>query len=206
MQLAGVRDSVINIMQYRQTFYERRALEFIAANAPRGGIYFDVGTHIGNHLVFFAAFLADYVFGFEPLPIYVEAARENIRANHVAARVFPHALGRHTGRVTHQDYAAISGTMIEMETRPLDDVVRDIRLNAQYRTMPISFLKIDTDGMDLAVLRGAHKTLTTERPHVFVEVASDKLRRDVPAFMKSLDYEHDERFASQTPAYYYRPK
>lgn len=50
-------------------------------------------------------------------------------------------------------------TELGVQTRTLDS----------FNLADVGFLKIDAEGHELAVLRGAHETITTSRPVVFVE-------------------------------------
>lgn len=71
----------------------------------------------------------------------------------------------------------------EVATAPLD----------QFGFSDVGFVKIDVEGHELAVLRGAVSLLTTERPNVMVEVEqahqSPEHMDDVFAFMADIGYQ-----------------
>ena len=46
-------DKIAYVIRTQKTFWEIDQLEYVAMVGPRGGIYLDVGSNIGNHAVFF---------------------------------------------------------------------------------------------------------------------------------------------------------
>ena len=135
----------------------------------------DVGAHIGSVI---AAVRAH-----DPRTriAAVEAVPE--KAAHLAAR-FPEielhqcAVGDEDGRVkffvdrerpgysslTHQDAAAPGVVEIEVRIRRLDDLLAD--------TANIGMIKVDVEGAELQVIRGAAATLERTRPTICFESAS----------------------------------
>jgi hypothetical protein len=64
----------------------------------------------------------------------------------------------------------------------VDDVVRDTPLER------VDVVKIDVDGAELEVLRGAQRTLERFHPHLFVEVHSRELLYEVQQLTGRYDY------------------
>jgi hypothetical protein len=52
----------------------------------------------------------------------------------------------------------------------------------------VSFVKIDTEGHELEVLRGAVQTMSSNRPVAIIEVM-DRNRAEITSYFKNLDYE-----------------
>lgn len=153
-----------------------------------GNVFLDIGAHYG----FYAAFLASAVarrknarvIAFEPdarsfacLEQTVAASRGNVDAT--AMRM---AVGDFDGEVTlHRvDGAACAHTYQQtnssgFETAPirrLDTLVRE-QLRDGDR---IAFIKVDIDGAEPSLLRGATETLRTHRPLTFIEFCPLVLR------------------------------
>src|SRR5437016_3867579 len=75
-----------------------------------------------------------------------------------------------------------SGRQISVEVVMLDEML------AQGRIAPPSLLKLDVEGGELLVLRGAAKLLRDHRPILFIELHSPELARDCRGFLESLGY------------------
>ncbi len=63
---------------------------------------------------------------------------------------------------------------------------------------PINLIKIDTDGMDFAILKGAVKTLATDKPNVIVEVSESSVTRNFgyePSDIYKFMFEHEYQYA-----------
>lgn len=134
----------------------------------------DVGAHRGSllrELVRLAP--AGRHHAFEPLPSLAGRLRRrfpSVRVHELALSdragraSFVHVVGRpgHSGFRLRPDEAARTGCeTIEVETAPLDDVLD--------RDGPVAFIKVDVEGAEAAVLRGAAATLARWRPVVVFE-------------------------------------
>lgn len=197
LEIRGYKSTIFYNIHDGRCFHEAALLEYAARNAPRGGLWVDVGAHVGNHAVYFAKFLADRVLCVEPDPELLPALRRNLEANGAAGKtvVFEGVAGATPGRRAVTRY---TGGEIVVDVATVDALVEPCHL-------PVRFIKIDTDGMDMAVLRGAERTLRADRPHVAVELSTPGLRRDVPELMAAWNYGFAARFFA-APVHYYRPK
>ncbi len=112
-------------------------------------------------------------FAFEPLP---ERFAE-LRRAFPQAHVYPYAVGAEQGAVTFHcvlDHPALSGLRRRLEHIP-NEKVREIQVSMETidrvipGDIPIAFIKIDVEGGELGVLRGAVATLRRNRPVVVFE-------------------------------------
>ncbi|MBS3061357.1 MAG: FkbM family methyltransferase [Candidatus Diapherotrites archaeon] len=71
----------------------------------------------------------------------------------------------------------------EVPVRPLDDILFHLRLSS-----PISLIKIDVEGMELAVLKGAQKTISQHRPTIFFESNEESHYQSVASFLEKQGY------------------
>jgi FkbM family methyltransferase len=76
---------------------------------------------------------------------------------------------------------------------PLDDVIEGAALEHDW----VCVLSVDTEGFDLAVLKGAKKTLARTFA-VCVETNSDRERDDVSRFLVSQDFDVESQLACNT--------
>jgi len=136
-----------------------RSLEFVASR--RRAI--DVGAHVGlwsRPLV--EQF--DHVVAFEPMGEFRKLLRQNVTSERLT--VVPVALGNHSGSVAMEYPAGRTGECHVAETNGGELPI--CRLD-DFDFGPIDYIKIDTEGFELDVLRGAEQTLRQWQPVVTIE-------------------------------------
>lgn len=182
-----------------RTFYELDVLMKCRERHLPGTAAIDVGANIGNHTVFLAAILDARVHAFEPCPANHALLRHNVAANQIEHKVILHhcALGDAEGTGTIElgmpdNFGAtrVRSGAGDVPVRRLDDTVNE----------PIGLLKIDVEGSEAAVLRGAERLIATWLPDIFVEAGDADAFRDVAALLLELGYVPSGRFA-WTPTY-----
>jgi FkbM family methyltransferase len=70
--------------------------------------------------------------------------------------------------------------------------VRAVSLDALLvagEVQPPTLMKVDVEGAELLLLRGARNLLATHRPKLFMEIHSRELARECRAFLEPLGYE-----------------
>jgi FkbM family methyltransferase len=194
------------------TFFEIELLEHLAVRGPEGGVFIDVGANIGNHAVFFGKFLADRVVCIEPHPSLIPILRRNLQQNGVpAASVLPCAAGRTAGpayisRVKEVVHKNIGGSRV-VDVRPDDGVEVEVapldRLAPSPEDRRVTCVKIDVEGLELEVLRGASQLLHDHRPQLVIELASRDARLAVKRFLTEFGYEDVGLRFGWTPTYHF---
>lgn len=195
-------DHLFNYFSEHGDFYELDLLQEVRSLYRRGSHIIDVGANIGNHTVYFARMLAAKVLAFEPFEQSREILLANVAANGCAdlVRIEPSALGDSPGRArAHSPNAANLGMVSvtaddagELTIGRLDDYVT--------LGMDVSILKIDVEGGELPVLRGAARTLAICRPHVFAEAFEPTQFEAIRAHLGMFGYRAVGRFC-YTPTY-----
>lgn len=147
------------------------ALAVVDSIVQPGSVVVDAGAERG----FFTARLADLVgpegtvHAVEPNPDFqLDGIAPNVRVHRVAlsdqaGRGVLHVPRRHGRRI---------GALGSLAPRPeSDDFEVDlIALDDLLEEGPVGFIKIDVEGHELAVLRGAAATLARDKPVLFVEI------------------------------------
>ena len=152
-----------------------KLLKILAANSKT---ILDIGANIGCTAILFGE-LSENVYAFEPSPTTFEFLEMNI-AKSGKTNVFPQNIGagekpgeytltfapsnRSGAYISNQTQASAGHTIEKVIIRKLDDVVNSLDIQN------IDFIKIDVEGFEGHVLRGAKKTLSSFRPLVVLEL------------------------------------
>lgn len=151
-------------------FYEAEELRLIAPHF-KGGLFVDIGANVGNHSLYALGYLgAERVIAFEPNPMAWHVLEVNAQLNGHGERVTIHRLGLSdaAGRAEVKlPFANIGGGWLETSDKGAIEIVVGDTLLADE---PVAFIKIDTEGMEMGVLRGLKATIARHRPTIFVEV------------------------------------
>ncbi len=166
--------------------YELPSVRFIRRVVKPGDVVVDVGAQIG-YITLAMATLAPgkvTVHAFEPEPLNIQRLRHNIALNPgVDVRVVEKAVSDSNGAIrlylskdhnagTHSTISGgtnVSDDYVEIPAVTLDTYVRDQNITA------LRLVKIDVEGGEYEVIKGAHETLASLRPIVLMEL-SDALQ------------------------------
>ncbi len=179
---------------FNGSFYEQRMLTYIRSLGMRG-VYVDVGASIGNHTVYFAKLCdAELVYAFEPLEHNFQRLERNIALNELEQRVVARKV-------------AVTDTKgeLKLELGRFSEVVPADLLDDLVRVPRVSVIKIDVEGMEPHVLRGARRILVSHRPRIFAEAHTDDERRKLAALLRPLLYQPTGRVFNATPTYEFAP-
>lgn len=147
--------------------FEQAERDWLADRAA-GGTAIDVGANVGYHSVGMAAAGAT-VIAVEPLSTNIPRLRETT-AGYPSILVEETALGASCGRVPHTTpvdgaYAAVGPGPASWPMTTLD------ALWSRHGAPAVRVVKIDVEGYELEVVRGAGRLLSAARPAVLVETS-----------------------------------
>ena len=168
----------------------------------------DIGANIGFHSVLFAKLLASSrVLAVEPTSAAVDRLRSNLIMNQVDDRVlvWQGAASDVTGTATltvvpgREEFSTLGQLAhravrdgFERATERVDTATVDELV--ERNGLDVGFMKIDVEGFELSVLRGASHVLSKHRPVVILELCEPMLRtagasaRQVIELMQSRGY------------------
>ena len=144
-----------------------------------GAIALDIGANVGAYALLLGRWVgpAGRVFAFEPAPSAYAGLAEHIRLNHLSDRVTPvrSAVGAEVGTVPFiVAPTAGEGRLATDRSRPasLDVAVTTVDAFCANAGILPDFIKVDVEGAELDVLRGACETIarTKGRLALFVEL------------------------------------
>ena len=157
--------------------YDIQTLEVMKRVLRKNSNCVDVGCHKGSILKEMLRLAPKGAhFAFEPLPEMYQRLLESFGSIH-GLHIYDFALSDTTGETTFQyviDNPAFSGFRKRRYDRP-DEQVQEITVKAELldnlipRDIPIQFIKVDVEGAELQVFRGATETIKNSRPVIVFE-------------------------------------
>ena len=199
-------DHIAGVIRTTKTFYEAEMLADIRSRVFFAERAVDVGAHVGNHTLYFAYVLGLRTIAFEPNATSFGHLSENVEANglHDVCEVRNAAIGAKPGNARPLEAIPSNSGTARLEMDPAG-CVPVTTLDSEVLGQPrIDLLKIDVEGWEVDVLRGAAGTLARHRPLVYVEVARQNFET-LSALMISHSYVCWKRF-NHTPTFLYLPR
>jgi FkbM family methyltransferase len=176
--------------------HEESLAPVLAGLLPDGGVYVDVGAHVGRWALRLAG-KASQVIAVEANPATIAVLRAHIALNDVKnVDVVEMAawdsrtrlsLADPNGKVTGGSTRV--GVGDDVDAAPLDDVLADVDPD---------LIKLDVEGADLHALRGMQETLARARPVLFIEdhsIYGYYHLDDLKALLDELGYDNEEFMA-----------
>jgi FkbM family methyltransferase len=151
--------------------HDQYALPIILQYISEGDTVVDVGAFIGDHTIAYenAVGKSGVVMAFEPNPDAFACLKRN--CHHAIKFNIGLSDHHHDGSMTTHENAGkcrvsadIEGTSLA-RLAPLD----------QWNLVRLNFLKIDVEGFEIRVLRGAEKTIRRHKPIMWIEVNKSAL-------------------------------
>ena len=162
--------------------FETSELRFVESYLEAGMTVLDIGAHHGLYSLLAAKRVGKNgrVRSFEPSPRECKSLKQNLRINRCRnVQVESFALGSSAGRAElflvegaedvcnslRPPAAEVAVAKVPVEVRSLDEYLE------QQRIKKVDFIKLDVEGAELEVLRGASRLLrSAERPVILAEV------------------------------------
>ncbi|MFN8416980.1 MAG: FkbM family methyltransferase [Cytophagaceae bacterium] len=181
----------------------QKATEFIT----EGSSVMDVGANIGAFSLQLAKKLSDKkinttIHAFEPNPYIYKRFQNNLQLNpplQSFVSIHPLALGSENGEASivftdnnsggGQIHAKAENNSVPVQIKTLDSFVEENKIEN------ISFIKIDVEGFEPFVLKGAQATILREKPKLYIEITDEWFRKhgssaeEVIQLLKSWGYQ-----------------
>ncbi len=163
---------------------EEHLLQQIASSLT-GKVVYDIGANVGIITLFFARCVGEngLVVACEPVPSTAARLKENVRLNRLNnVRIYEYAIGDTCGEfeigftqeaigiatlnreVMKRYEGSYRLTLIPVKTITLDELIRQENLPYPH------FIKIDVEGFEYQVLKGASTVLSEAHPQIFLEI------------------------------------
>jgi FkbM family methyltransferase len=142
-------------------------------------IFYDIGANAGLYTVFAAKSVSQgAVHAFEPIPANIERLRENLQLSGVEVEVHPFAIGSSDETVTMTTPDALSHGTPEVTSESDNDTInveqRSIDSLIESNVQTPNVVKIDVEGYEMSVIKGAEKLLRESPPRsIYIELHED---------------------------------
>ncbi|NRG16586.1 FkbM family methyltransferase [Rhizobiales bacterium] len=189
-------DEIQKIIYSSRRFYEQEILESIEKYVPEDATILDIGANIGNHALYWARKSPNRkIVCFEPVSSTFEILKKNIEANNINAQISAHNFGvsdkPSKARIDRFSASNIGATRLRHdEAGELSLISIDGFISEENK---IGMLKIDTEGFEVEVLKGADKTIERHKPIIFVETFANKFH-ETNKILKRHGYTLREKF------------
>lgn len=187
-----------NYLEHVRGEFEPHMVDIFKALTGDSRVILDIGANIGCTAILFGD-LANSVHAFEPSPTTYGFLKRNVESNGAGnIHLHNHGLGsvaatttitfasnnRSGGFVSNQTKASSGHETEEISIRTVDEIAAELALEN------LDFIKIDVEGFEGHVLKGASATLVRHRPVVVLELNHWCLnafqRTSVPDFFDQL--------------------
>lgn len=158
-------DLICRIAQQTNTFFEEWLLTPLKTQVQSFDCVVDIGSNVGNHAYFFKNICnASRVLCFEPLPSNIELLEKNCKGCEIytvglSSETRPGHIEMIDSVDSNSGTGRISNTGVEIVLKTLDS----------YDLEGVTFIKIDVEGHELEVLKGALQTIERTKPDLLVE-------------------------------------
>ena len=201
-------DFITKTLVSTKTFYEADLLKDLLKGAPTG-VYVDVGAHIGNHtLAFAAAFPATKVIAIEP-------SRTSFHTLCVNAQSFERDRIECHGVAIHDELRTVfieahntintGNRRIHVNPGPGMETTPARRLDEIIGDASVALIKMDVEGSEPAVIRSAFDTIRRSHPIIVAEAKTRDLLALVWGLLRPFGYTPSKRYCA-TPTYIFRSK
>lgn len=168
--------------------------------ANKNTAFIDIGASVGEYTIQLAKYFKR-VYAFEPNPFVYNCLVKNIEINGLDNIIaYNKAISNYVGKSRLfdcgvgsrlEDVGYVKGkSSVEVEVDTLDRIV----FKEREEDIPIGLIKIDTEGAEYFVLKGAKKTIETYKPDLIIEYHDTKYK-DAPktknaifTYLKKLGY------------------
>ena len=192
----AVTSSIINGWQYEPYMFE-----FINKNLieTTGREIIDIGANNGSFAIDFSHLVGDNgkVYSFEPQRLIYYQLCGNVFMNGLNnVYCYNYAIGNHVDSVyiespDYFDKGEVNFGNVKVGNK--GDLVIQVPLDS-YTFDDVAFIKIDVQGYELNVIKGAEHTIAKHRPYLFVEFEDDLLKEsgtseeELQSYIESLGY------------------
>lgn len=155
-------------------------LDFLPA---KDKLLIDVGAQYADYSIIANKIYGAKVIAFEPLQDNYNKAMRYIHLNKARVKLIQSAMSD----VEHEEKMNWEGNMLKVVSTGKKEEIIVFHTLDSYHLQP-DLLKIDVEGFEISVLKGALKTITEFKPRIIIETHSSDLEKQAKDLLSSLGY------------------
>jgi FkbM family methyltransferase len=199
-------DHTLTKVLIRRGYWEQAETDFYLKHLKKGGFVIDAGANFGHYTLTAAQVIGTegLVIAFEPFPSNYDILKRNLSLlPHQNVLAEQAGLAANEGQLNlvvdnqnaggHSFNPALVWEKKEEIAVPVHTV--DLYLKKHKITRSLDILKIDTQGYEWQIIKGARDTILKDKPVVFCEIAPNALAsigdayEDILSFFENLGYD-----------------
>ena len=169
-----------------------------------GDLVLDVGANVGNHALYLASVARARVIAFEPNAHLCSAMHDSIVRNGLEDLVSVQTLGLGRAKSFAHFEKSIPENLGAQALELGDGDIEVVSLDSLQFDTVVRMIKIDVEGMELAVIQGGRECIERDRPILYVECRDDTSFRQVLSWAQTHSYTYWETF-NVAPTHLFMP-
>lgn len=174
--------------------YEEFKTEGLLKVVRRGDVSYDIGGHVGYYAIVESVLAGDQgeVYVFEPRPLNIAYIKRHIEINGISnVHLVEAAVSDRKGEARFETRTGTgTGHMSDTGNLSVSTVIID-ELVESGSYPPPNFIKIDVEGAEASVLKGARRTIEKWRPNLLVATHGEDEHRFVIEFLETFRYDYE---------------
>jgi FkbM family methyltransferase len=169
--------------QLEKGIWEPRQIEIIIQLTKKSSTVVDIGAWLGTYSILLSFLVGQegIVYAFEPDPRARKVLLSNLSLNQIRnVKVMPYCVSDTSGeailRSTRWGNSASSIILYSQEDHVKSLPVRKISLDDYFASERLAGMKVDAQGAELMILRGAKKVINRDHPWIVLEYEGQYLR------------------------------
>jgi len=185
--ITGAASGKVKGVSYILNLSESRRLNLTKQLIPVDGICFDVGANIGVYTLLFSKF-SKFVYSFEPSPRNLSFLYKMLEINKIKnAQVVRSAVSDFVGFCSFKESNSCATGKLDDEGDLKVRVTSLDKFIEKSKILP-DVIKIDVEGAELSVLKGAKNCISKNHPLIVLETHGDEIKKKCFEFLKNMNY------------------
>jgi len=185
-------DTVISkgCKEFPNSDYQQGILDWATSVIDDFSLAIDIGANIGLHSLRFSK-LFDQVESFEPFSVNYECLKKNTKTFsniNLPNKGLGSVVTKKTIMLPEDSSNSGAPSIVDFVNTDRKIIAEEIEVSIldDFNFQP-NFIKIDTQGFEMEILKGAVNTLNTHKPVLVIETAK-KPFKDIAAFLSTMGY------------------